>query len=154
MSRLQDGADTQKRCGTDAALSNSTDAYAAILEDLELTAVEVDELNATVEREALEAARDKPAIRVRISSECECNDLFVVRVRLVTTGTARRKRCLNVTAAYRLTFRYGHPPDEAFCEVFESVSLPVIVWPFYRQLVQSVTAQMGIPPLTLPLQKL
>jgi preprotein translocase subunit SecB len=42
--------------------------------------------------------------------------------------------------------------DEAF-EIYKTVNLPVITLPYFRELVQSITARMNIAPITLPFIK-
>lgn len=37
--------------------------------------------------------------------------------------------------------------------IYSQVSLPINIWPFFRELVHATTSRMNIPPLTLPLVK-
>lgn len=40
--------------------------------------------------------------------------------------------------------------DDDFFEIFKEVNLPLNVWPYLREFVQSMTYRMNLPPLTLP----
>jgi hypothetical protein len=73
-------------------------------------------------------------------------------------------------ASYRATFGHGEEPDaasyaevtfglrftsaqpmtEALFRTFADVNLPVNAWPFLREFLQSATARMGWPALTIP----
>lgn len=44
----------------------------------------------------------------------------------------------------------GELPSE-FWDVYKSVTLPLQIWPYFREFVQNTTSRMNIPPLTLPI---
>ncbi|MHB8580960.1 MAG: hypothetical protein ACYDA4_14045 [Ignavibacteriaceae bacterium] len=41
-------------------------------------------------------------------------------------------------------------PSE-FWNIYKSVTLPIQIWPYFREFVQNTTSRMNIPPLTLPI---
>lgn len=38
-----------------------------------------------------------------------------------------------------------------FWNIYKSATLPLKIWPYFRELVQNITSRMNIPPLTLPI---
>jgi preprotein translocase subunit SecB len=44
----------------------------------------------------------------------------------------------------------GEIPSE-FWNIYQSVTLPLQIWPYFREFVQNTTSRMNIPPLTLPI---
>ncbi len=61
-----------------------------------------------------------------------------------------------IAAAYRAAYRVTsiRPPlTEEEIDEFAQFNVPYTVWPYWRELVQSLTVRMGLPPLTLPLLK-
>ncbi len=65
----------------------------------------------------------------------------------------KSKKFLTVKCAYRLIYSSEEEFTEEFFELFKARTLPVNSWPFFRELVNNITARMYIPPITLPLIK-
>lgn len=65
---------------------------------------------------------------------------------------------LAIEATYSLDYSLTAPPPPPaerarFFGAFAEVNATFNAWPFLRELVQSVTARMGLPPLTLPVYR-
>lgn len=58
-----------------------------------------------------------------------------------------------IEAEFGLRFKSVQPISQPYFEIFRHFNLPVNTWPYWRELVQSMTARMGWPPITLPLLK-
>ncbi len=61
-----------------------------------------------------------------------------------------KKSALRLKATFILKYESPEEITDDFFDVFKEVSLPFIVWPFFREYVYSITSRMYIPPLTLP----
>jgi preprotein translocase subunit SecB len=76
--------------------------------------------------------------------------------KLDTRATRDRKVVLSISAAYRATYSVASESPAIKDEeigAFAEFNVPYNVWPYWRELVQSLTVRMGLPPLTLPLLK-
>ena len=60
---------------------------------------------------------------------------------------------LTIKVSYELTFTSTEEFTNDFFDIYKEISLPLNVWPFIRECVNSLSARMNIPPLTLPLLK-
>jgi len=78
---------------------------------------------------------------------------FSIFVRYILTAKVRNKIFLKIEAAYELFFSSEEEISDEFFDIYREISLPFNIWPFFRELVNSLTARMGIPPITLPLFK-
>ena len=43
--------------------------------------------------------------------------------------------------------------NDEFFEIFSHFTLEMLLWPYFRELVQNITSRMSIPPLTLPMKR-
>ncbi len=85
---------------------------------------------------------------------------FVVRG-WVTTANAPEtegRETIKLTCAFHLTYQATQPGllahlphrEDAF-RAFADLNATTNVWPYFREMVQSTTVRMGIPPMILPL---
>jgi len=72
---------------------------------------------------------------------------------IIGRDTSTKSEFLNITVTYCLILYSREKFTKDFFDVYEKTSLPLNVWPFVREFVNSMTARMNIPPLTLPLLK-
>lgn len=68
------------------------------------------------------------------------------------TSKVRNRLFVKVAVRLRLQFRSADPFNERFFGIFRSHGVGAVAWPFLRELASSLTARMGLPPLTLPLR--
>ncbi|MCX6343757.1 MAG: protein-export chaperone SecB [Armatimonadetes bacterium] len=59
--------------------------------------------------------------------------------------------CLDAT--FRLVFRSEQEFTDDFFAIFRAVSLNFYTWPYFRELLNSLSSKTGMPPLTLPMLK-
>ena len=82
------------------------------------------------------------------------NDGFIVEDRYILTSKNKdRKIVLKIECTYQLYFKSHQNISDDFFDVYKNYSLPLNVWPFFREFVNSMTSRMSIPPLVLPLLK-
>jgi len=72
---------------------------------------------------------------------------------IVAKDKKSHSNCLNISVTYCLVLYSKQKFTKRFFEIYQKTSLPLNVWPFVREFVNSMTARMNIPPLTLPLFK-
>lgn len=85
---------------------------------------------------------DKSGILVLVTVDLQSND---------TDGTA----ALHIQATFKVLYKCEPTADltEAHFNAFGELNGLVNAWPFLRELIQSITSRMGLPPLTLPVRK-
>lgn len=64
-----------------------------------------------------------------------------------------KKNVIRIEGTFLILFNSREAITDAFFDIYKNISLPLNVWPFFREFVNSMTARMNIPPLTLPLLK-
>ena len=126
--------------------------YSDILEKLELRGISIDDLEASVDRKAISNAKELP-VEIAESSSYEVDNNFIVHAELRAVCKLGRDECFRIKAVYSLVFDANAVICDDFFEIFRVLNLPLTIWPFFRELVNSTTSRMGIPALTLPLQR-
>jgi preprotein translocase subunit SecB len=58
---------------------------------------------------------------------------------------------LSITGSYEILLITDGDIPKSFWNVYKSITLPLKIWPYFRELVQNITSRMNIPPLTLPI---
>ena len=72
---------------------------------------------------------------------------------IVAKDKSSESKFLSMSVTYCLVLYSRNEFTKDFFDIYEKTSLPINVWPFVREFVNSMTARMNIPPLTLPLLK-
>ncbi len=72
---------------------------------------------------------------------------------IVIVKNKDKKNVIRIEGNFLILFHSKEAITDAFFDVYKEISLPLNVWPFFREFVNSMTARMNIPPLTLPLLK-
>ncbi len=144
---------SERSANTPSALSPAE--YGQFIEGLELLEVRLVRLN--VEARSFPI---KPAgTRLEIADEASYTPLdsgFEVFHRyslLATDDLSPSEPVGRIEAEFALRFKSVQPISQPYFEIFREVNLPVNTWPYWRELVQAMTARMGWPPVTLPLLK-
>ncbi|MCC6476815.1 hypothetical protein IT157_07125 [bacterium] len=70
---------------------------------------------------------------------------------LVFSLESNREIALEIAATYRTDFLSAVPFTNDFFDIFKESSLRVIVWPYFRELVQNMMSRMDLPPFVLPI---
>lgn len=61
------------------------------------------------------------------------------------------KEYLNIEAEYVVFISSKKKLSHDFWDIYKSTSIPLIVYPYFREFVQTTSYRMNIPPLTLPI---
>lgn len=128
--------------------------YQEILSGLQLNNIRLIKVSAELNEDFLEQA-----VTVNIKDKADFSVTEEVNVdvrneyRIILKSEKQEKEALKIRLTYQLSFVSEKEFSEAFFEIYKKLSLPLNVWPFIREYVNSLTARMNIPPLTLPLIK-
>jgi hypothetical protein len=60
-------------------------------------------------------------------------------------------RVLEIDCEFELHVHVSEPFDEAFAKRFADNEARLIVWPYFREFISSLTSRMGIPSLVIPI---
>jgi preprotein translocase subunit SecB len=61
------------------------------------------------------------------------------------------KDFMDITASFNVLLLGKCTLPNSFWKIYNKSTLPLIVYPYFREFVQNMTARMNIPPLTLPI---
>ena len=131
----------------------SPEKYRDILSGLELENISLREVRARLDREALEG----PLV-VRSDAKAEYSrdgeQVTVLNTYTVSANARNRKDpAVHIEATYELLFTSKRSFTVGFFNVYKKLNLHLHLWPFMRELVNSITARMGVSAMTLPLLK-
>lgn len=99
------------------------------------------------------ADRVKKKIDDEASYEMLSDNTVAILVSYMLRARVRNQVVAKVSANYRLIFHSSETFSDEFFAIYKAVSLHLNSWPFFRELVASLTARMNVPRLTLPLFK-
>lgn len=130
----------------------SPEEYREILDGIQLENLFVKALKSQVDHTLFSegmtiSIRDK-------ASYSNVEDGFTVEHKYtLASKNEEKKTAIKIECTYVLAFSSENDISDEFFEIYKDISLPLNVWPFFRELVHSITTRMNIPPLTLPLLK-
>ena len=131
----------------------SPEEYREILDGLELKDILVSNIKADIKHEYL-----SDGLKIKIKNDAnylidEDDDLIITIRYKLSANSKEKKSALKIEATYIAVFDSVKEITDDFFDVYKEISLPLNIWPFFRELVNSTTARMNVPPLTLPLLK-
>jgi preprotein translocase subunit SecB len=129
----------------------SPETYGKILDGIELDDIALTKLNSSINHDNLSASM-KISIK-DVSAFVNDEQGFKVENKYTLLSKTENKIGLKIEAVYLISFKSIATIDDDFFDIYKSMSLPLITWPFFRELVNSITSRTNIPPLTLPLIK-
>ena len=120
---------------------------------LELKDILVSNIKADIKHEYL-----SDGLKIKIKNDAnylidEDDDLIITIRYKLSANSKEKKSALKIEATYIAVFDSVKEITDDFFDVYKEISLPLNIWPFFRELVNSTTARMNVPPLTLPLLK-
>lgn len=143
------------------SISTAADNLKEIIGSVQLTGVRLRELTAagSVPEAGVRTASVEIGHSARVKDRSD--DRFVVtaaiRVRVMEQGGGkqalrRRPTTLSLLAAFDLLYDLPKAKDFAAADLsrFANVNGVYNAWPYWRELVQSITVRMGLPPIVLP----
>ena len=128
--------------------------YRAVLKDVELEEVMLEEASAKIHRDKLDKSLEI-SIDEKITHEIQGDTVLSVHhfYTLIAPPGSKKDYFLKLTCAFGLKYSTKTALSESFIEIFKDTNIPLNTWPYFREFAQSMTQRMNIPPLTLPLRK-
>ena len=85
----------------------------------------------------------------------ENNLLITYEYELQGISTNDKIRFFKIKSIFKIIYSVENPSDinDEFFEIFSHFTLEMLMWPYFRELVQNITSRMSIPPLTLPMKR-
>jgi preprotein translocase subunit SecB len=151
MSKLQKSPKAKK-------LTLSPEIYKKYLTEVQL--IEVSQINSysQLNEAALEKVFQNNFSPPAISLDTKVDHKTLEKVHLIysewelSSEFAKEKLFfLKITSKYKVMLSIKAELPEEFWEIYLNTTLPLIVFPYFREFVQSTTQRMNIPPLTLPI---
>lgn len=133
----------------------SPEEYRIILESLELDTLYLTELNTKFIEENVSASL-RLNIEEKSTFEQDGNILKVYYVfKLIAIDEEKGAPAISLQSKY--TIRYNISKDvtisKDFMKVFSDLTLGMLLWTYFRELVNNAVYRMGMPTLVLPLKK-
>lgn len=132
---------------------HSAISYTDFLKSLEVGFLALVECKARIDRQQLSKSKDGLAVDARAAWKRVDNDAFDVRPEITIRAISKNKKdgALEIKAVY-LVHLHGKPPiNEAHIKRFVEADLRILIWPYFREFIASMSARMHIPPITLPI---
>lgn len=130
--------------------------YQTVLKGLDLKSISLIE-----SKTKLDETSFNPEIKINIAETLESdivkNELIIIkRYRLTGIAKEEEKNCIEITGKFKVIYSVKTEKEitKDFVKLFINISVEYILWPYFRELVQSMLARLNLPPLTLPLKKL
>ena len=126
--------------------------YSTILDDIELQSLYLKKLDSFISHDQISEGM---SIVIKDNSTFSNTDEgFNVESRYTLNAKNQQKKIvIKIDCIYGIIFKSSKNITDSFFEIYKDMSLPLNVWPFFREMVNSITSRMNIPPLTLPLIK-
>ena len=133
----------------------SREEYVRVLKSISLSDIALVSCQTAVDWDAAKDV-DVMSVPVGISDTAEFeheNGAITIRHRYDVRAKRGRKRLFYLKAEFAVKLAATDVFTEEFFRIFRSTSLPLVTWPYLRQLVGSMTERMGLPRLQLGLWK-
>lgn len=133
----------------------SPEDYRNILEALELSTLFVTELNSKLKEEnATESLRLN--IDESNSFVQEGNLLKIVYgYKFIAKDDTKEEAAISINVKYNVVYTLSKEAlvTKDFMKVFSDLTLGMLLWPYFRELIYNTIYRMGYPQLVLPLRK-
>ncbi len=133
----------------------SPEAYRDILNSLVLRNIYLKELNAKFNDEFVTENLELD-INERFSYKQEGQLLMIAyRYRLTAQNEQHEKPALEIKATYRVIYQVLddiNVPD-TIMKIFKDLTISLLLWTYFRELVGNMVYRMGLPPLVLPMKR-
>ncbi|NOX89317.1 MAG: hypothetical protein GXO77_09840 [Calditrichaeota bacterium] len=85
----------------------------------------------------------------------ENNLIITYEYELQGISTNDNIRFFKIKSIFKIIYYVENPDeiDDEFFDIFSHFTLEMLMWPYFRELVQNITSRMSIPPLTLPMRR-
>ena len=131
----------------------SQSAYSAILKKIEIESIVLLELEAKrypapVEKKLGFHIQHEPEFVKGEDRDFDIVDLYTI------TARSGRKNIFKIRIKWLLRFSSEVDVTEEFFTIYAERSLILNTYPYVREMVQSITSKMDVPPLVMPLYKI
>ncbi|HPC36668.1 MAG TPA: protein-export chaperone SecB [Candidatus Marinimicrobia bacterium] len=130
----------------------SVNEYKNILKSIQLQEISLKSLNANKSEEFID---NKLELSYKEHARHISDEKYIVfdyKFSLVAKSSVKEKAAIKIVVEFAI--KYSNPEniniDPEFYEIFPNASLKYMVWPYFREIVQSIISRMNLPPLTLP----
>ncbi len=126
--------------------------YQSILQGLEFVNASL----VSLKYESKPGNLEKP-VKIGLSTKTEiknkANDKVVLSINFKLTGKSENRTVMAISGEYFLDYISKKEFTAEFLEVYNDISLKVLIWPYLRELFANITQRSNIAPFVLPLLK-
>jgi preprotein translocase subunit SecB len=129
----------------------SPENFRKILNGIDLNDIVLTDISATINHSLMPGK-----VTVAIDDNASYKNIengFSVENSYTLTIKNHRKVALKIEATYLIMYSSKIEISDDFFDIYKEFSLPLNIWPYFRELVNTITSKMNIKPLTLPLLK-
>jgi len=136
----------------------SPQEYKEELEVIHLQEIKLDSCSAKIRRERLGETNRPLKVEIKSRARYEILEESVViltdHFSLVGTLTTKRDYVIKIECEFSVVIEKekGFLKKE-FMETYLKLNLEILLWPYFREFIHSMTNRMGLPPITLPFLK-
>lgn len=132
------------------------DDYGRVLRGLKLTSISLLDCAAKCKpeaaRDAFTGGKPMPVDIAENAAFSSSDGTVSVQHGYMLKSRAGKNVFVSVRAVYILTFKSSEEFTGDFFNVFQDLALPMFTWPYFRELVGSMTSRMELPTLHLGLR--
>lgn len=128
--------------------------YTLFLKSVEPIIISLVESSFRVDREQYFNEESK---RLSIAWQCvpskvkhNCFDAHATLVVKLGSPKPKSKPSVEITAVFEMHFHGAKPINRAFVDRFADSEVRLVIWPYFREYVSSVSGRMHVPPIVLP----
>lgn len=135
----------------------SAEEYRYILENIALADIHLHSLHADLfEKNIRPNAQADFDIKERLSYSVNENLDIYYAYTLEIFDEETKMIILKIKAKYHIVYILHEPSikiSKSFMDIFRQMTVGMLLWPYFRQLVSDITSRMHLPPLTLPMKR-
>jgi len=134
------------------------DEFNKFVQNIKIQNIVLDKLQVSIDREGLSKKKHgglPVLLQEEISSPFiidESQGIFGVSHKVKFRTKVHRKIVMRIDSVFTAIYKVS-PPDllkNDYLEIFASTNPRLHIWPYQRELLQSLTTRMGLPPFVLP----
>lgn len=140
------------------SLKSKPREYGNFLKGVKLYIIALDQVSSSINREKYwECTERKNGMTRTIEASYEALRVegtsfdVVGRFEMRILSTSDNSEVLKIACQYSTHFHASARVDERVANRFANAEAKIVLWPYFRQLVSDLSAQMYIPPIIVPL---
>ncbi|MFA7421793.1 MAG: protein-export chaperone SecB [Melioribacteraceae bacterium] len=140
----------------DATKELNPQEYNKHLKNVELNSISLVEIKTKLDK-SLFPVDSVPTVNVSDTYDMNltANPVYncaTLKINVSSNSDKNKDVFLKIEAKYHISFDVEGTVPEAFWAIYQKYTLPIQLWPYFRELVQNITTRMNIPSLTLPIR--